>query len=147
MYIQKAIDYRKIGTVGYYVGGMKQVDLKISESKQIILATYSMAAEALDIKSLTSLILTTPKTDVEQAVGRILRVKHSNPLIIDIIDQHDIFKRQWLKRLLFYQKNNYKIVLTKDYKENNWDDISKKNSKKDKELTKELPMGKCLISI
>ena len=61
--------------------------------------------------------------------------------------QHDIFKRQWLKRLLFYQKNNYKIVLTKDYKENNWDDISKKNSKKDKELTKELPMGKCLISI
>ena len=147
VYIQKAIDYRKIGTVGYYVGGMKQVDLKISESKQIILATYSMAAEALDIKSLTSLILTTPKTDVEQAVGRILRVKHSNPLIIDIIDQHDIFKRQWLKRLLFYQKNNYKIVLTKDYKENNWDDISKKNSKKDKELTKELPMGKCLISI
>ena len=58
-------------TVGYYVGGMKEKDLKISETKTVILATYSMAAEALDIKTLTTLFLLTPKTDVQQAVGRI----------------------------------------------------------------------------
>ena len=40
---------------GYYIGGMKQNDLKASETKQIIVATYSMAAEALDIKTLTTL--------------------------------------------------------------------------------------------
>ena len=85
-YLYRAIEYRKIASVGYYIGGMKQKDLKISETKQIIIATYSMAAEALDIKTLTTLVLTTPKTDVEQAVGRILRVKHSSPLVIDIID-------------------------------------------------------------
>ena len=147
VYLQKAIDYRKIGTNGYYIGGMKQKDLKISETKQIILATYSMAAEALDIKTLTSLMLTTPKTDVEQAVGRILRVKHSNTLIIDIIDQHDIFKRQWLKRLSFYKKNNYKIIHTKDYKGNQWKEITKNSSKKDQEIINDLPIGKCLITI
>jgi len=150
VYLQKAIDYRKIGTMGYYIGGMKQKDLKISETKQIILATFSMAAEALDIKSLTSLILTTPKTDVEQAVGRILRVKHSSPLVIDIIDQHDIFKKQFYKRQAFYQKNNYKILHTDDYKGDKWTEITKKNGKqkeKEAEAAKLLPMGKCLISI
>ena len=150
VYLQKAIEYRKIGTIGYYIGGMKQNDLKLSETKQIILATFSMAAEALDIKSLTSLILTTPKTDVEQAVGRILRVKHSRHLVIDIIDQHDIFKKQWYKRQAFYQKNNYKILHTDDYKGDKWSKITKKNGKekeKEAEAAKLLPMGKCLISI
>ena len=78
---------------------MKEKDLKISESKQILIATYSMASEGLDIKTLTTLVFATPKTDIEQAVGRILRVKHNNPLIIDIVDKHDLFRKQWLKRL------------------------------------------------
>ena len=126
VYLYKAIEHRKIAPVGYYIGGMKQQDLKVSETKQIIIATYSMAAEALDIKTLTSLVLATPKTDVEQAVGRILRVKHSSPLIIDILDQHDIFKNQWNKRRAFYHKNNYKIMHTNHYKGNQWKEITKK---------------------
>ena len=47
IYIYKAIEYRKIASVGYYLGGMKQKDLKISETKQIVIATYSMASEGL----------------------------------------------------------------------------------------------------
>ena len=147
-YLYKAIEYRKIASVGYYVGGMKQKDLKISETKKIVIATYSMASEGLDIKTLTTLILATPKTDIEQAVGRIMRVKHNNPLIIDIIDSHDIFKRQWLKRKAFYQKNNYKLMYTSNYKENKWEEIIKKSGKnKDKINTDEINMGKCLIAI
>ena len=109
-YLHDAIDTRNIASVGYYVGGMKEADLKESEDKKIIVATYSMAAEALDIKTLTTLILATPKTDVTQAVGRILRVKHEQPLVVDIIDQHSVFMRQWKKRESFYKKNNYKII-------------------------------------
>ncbi len=148
VYLFKAIEHRKIATVGYYVGGMKQPDLKLSETKQIIIATYSMAAEALDIKTLTTLVLATPKTDVEQAVGRILRVKHSSPLIIDIIDQHDTFKKQWAKRRIFYHKNNYKIKHSDDYKSNSWTDINKKSNKQiEKEIcVLDIPMNKCMIS-
>ena len=40
-----------IDDVGLYVGGMKENDLKQSESKKIIIATYSMASEGLDIKT------------------------------------------------------------------------------------------------
>ena len=49
VYLHDAIEHRNIGTVGYYVGGMKEADLKKSETRQIIIATYAMAAEALDI--------------------------------------------------------------------------------------------------
>jgi superfamily II DNA or RNA helicase len=71
-----------------------------------------MAAEALDIKSLTTLIMVTPKTDIEQAVGRILREKHGSPVVVDIIDSHPPFQNQWAKRKQFYKKQNYKIIQT-----------------------------------
>lgn len=99
-------------TVGYYVGGMKQVDLAISETKQVVLATYAMAAEALDIKTLSTLLLMSPKTDIIQSVGRILRTKHNNPLIVDLVDTHPCFQNQWTKRRQYYKKCNYKIVKT-----------------------------------
>ena len=100
------------GDVGYYVGGMKEKDLKISESKKIVIATYSMASEGLDIKTLTTLMMLTPKTDIVQAVGRILRSKHEHcqPMVIDIIDNQDVFQRQYKTRLKFYNQQNYKVI-------------------------------------
>jgi len=108
-YLYDAVEHRKIASVGYYVGGMKQTSLQATETKQIVLATYAMAAEALDIKTLSTLIMVTPKTDITQSVGRILRVKHENPIIVDIIDSHDIFQNQWAQRKRFYKKSNYRI--------------------------------------
>jgi superfamily II DNA or RNA helicase len=108
-YLHDAIEYRKIASVGYYVGGMKQTDLNETETKSIVLATYAMAAEALDIKSLSTLVMVTPKTDITQSVGRILRVKHENPIIVDIVDSHDLFQNQWKQRRQFYKKCNYRI--------------------------------------
>lgn len=112
-YIFDAINHRNICTVGYYIGGMKEKALKESENKQVILATFSMAAEGLDVKTLTTLFMVTPMTNIEQSVGRILRQKHSfDPVVVDIIDSHDNFQRQWNKRKTFYKKYNYKIIQT-----------------------------------
>ena len=121
-YFHDAIEHRKIATVGYYVGGMKEAALKLSESKKVIIATYAMASEGLDIKTLTTLIMASPKTDVCQSVGRILRVKHSSPLVIDIIDPQDVFRAQWLKRQTYYIKQRYRIIMTdtEGYYKNNW---------------------------
>ena len=113
-YLFKAIEYKKVATVGYYLGGMKEADLKSSESKKIVIATYAMASEGLDIKTLTTLIMATPKTDVCQSVGRILRTKHTTPMVIDIIDAHDLFINQWQKRKAYYKKQNYKIIVTEN---------------------------------
>lgn len=85
-----------LASVGYYVGGMNQTDLKVSEECRVVLATYSMAAEGLDIKTLNSLILATPMSDVTQAVGRILRKENAAcpPWVVDIVDDFSVFQRQ-----------------------------------------------------
>ena len=155
IYLYKAIENRNIASVGYYVGGMKKDDLKSTESKKVIIATYAMASEALDIKSLTSLFLVTPRTDITQAVGRILRVKHERPLVVDFVDTHKVFKNQWSKRLSFYKKSKYKTQYATniDYKKDIWSVLydpslklqptQKTSVKKDKNSLK----GKCLIKI
>lgn len=150
IYLFKAIECRNIASVGYYVGGMKDADLKVSETKKIVIATYAMASEGLDIKTLSTLLLITPRSDVIQSVGRILRVKHERPLIIDIVDSHNVFQKQWAKRRIYYKKSNYKIIHTNSnlYESNKWDIDYDPELKIDKPIkTKELPKGKCLISV
>ena len=73
-----------------------------------------MCSEGLDIPTLNTEFLITPKTDIVQIVGRILRAKHaySHPIIYDFVDSHDVFQRQWLKRKAYYKKQNYKIIGT-----------------------------------
>jgi len=111
-YIYEKVTHLEIATAGYYIGGMKQKDLQETETKQIVIATYAMAAEALDIKTLSRLIMATPKSDITQSVGRILRMKHENPIIVDICDSHGCFENQWYQRRRFYKKNQYKIIRT-----------------------------------
>lgn len=124
-YLFETISHKKFATTGFYVGGMKPLALKETETKQIVLATFAMAAEALDIKSLSTLVMATPKTDIVQSVGRILRMKHENPIVVDIIDTHDIFQNQWRQRKRYYKKCNYRIrfIKSSQYKtmDLNWD--------------------------
>jgi len=137
-------------TVGYYLGGMKEQHLKASEDKQIIIGTYSMASEALDIKSLTTLLMVTPKTSIEQSVGRILRTRHSQPLVIDIVDQHDLFRRQFKKRMAFYKKNKYRVIESISHSPYQWNTIydAKEIIKKDKSSTRREPFtNKCCIEL
>jgi superfamily II DNA or RNA helicase len=124
-YMYKKFVCKNLASVGYYVGGMKELELKHSEKKQVILASYSMSQEGLDIPTLNTEFLITPKTDIVQTVGRILRAKHafSHPIIYDFVDLHDVFQRQWLKRKSYYKKQNYKIIGTNSIEYNT--DISK----------------------
>lgn len=127
-HLQSEIEKDNIGTVGQYVGGMKQVALKESESKRIILATYSMAREGLDIKTLNTLILASPVSDVEQSVGRILRNRQKcveenkiplfYPKVLDIVDNFSIFIAQARKREKYYVHE--KVYMTR-YRVNDYD--------------------------
>jgi superfamily II DNA or RNA helicase len=113
-YIYAKMVCKNLANVGYYIGGMCQDELKKSEKKQVILASYTMCSEGLNIPSLNAEFLITPKTDVVQIVGRILRANHaySHPIIYDFVDSHGLFQRQWMKRRAYFKKQNYKIVET-----------------------------------
>ena len=111
-YLHKKLDEKEISN-GYYLGGMKQQDLKDSEEKQVMLGTFSMASEGFDCKTLNTIFLASPKSNIEQAVGRILRQKKEDrtvvPMVLDIIDDFSVFSRQGDKRVKFYKKNKYTI--------------------------------------
>jgi superfamily II DNA or RNA helicase len=96
---------------GLYLGGMKTNDRDISTGCQVIIGTYQAAGEGFDVAELDTLILATPKSDVEQAVGRILRQKNVNePLVMDIVDSFSIFKGQYYKRRKFYKVSEFKLI-------------------------------------
>jgi superfamily II DNA or RNA helicase len=99
---------------GYYIGGMKQVDLDENAEKcQILLATYQMASEAFSVKKLNTVLLATPRKNVQQSTGRIFRERIEErkvaPHIIDVIDSHDCHKRRWWIRQRFYKECEYTI--------------------------------------
>jgi superfamily II DNA or RNA helicase len=81
------------------------------ETKRILIATYQMCKEGFDVPTLNTLVIATPRPDVDQIVGRILRVEKTkrtvSPLIIDIVDP--AFRRQFQERLSLYNKRDYKV--------------------------------------
>jgi superfamily II DNA or RNA helicase len=94
---------------GYYIGGMKEVQLEISSEKRIILGTYDMAQEGLDIPSLDTIIFASPlKGNLTQTCGRILRGGNGlQPLIIDIMDMVVPFSTKSQARYGYYLENKY----------------------------------------
>ena len=103
-----------ITSVGYYVGGMKQKDLDISATQRVILGTFAMASEGMNIPTLNMVLLATPKSNIEQSVGRILRQKKEErtvqPMILDIVDFGFVeCIGQWNKRRKFYVECGYAL--------------------------------------
>jgi superfamily II DNA or RNA helicase len=101
-------------SMSYYIGGMKEEEREGgAATAKILLATYAMASEAMNIKTLNSVILASPRKKVEQSTGRILRVRaHERkvaPVIVDVVDSHDMYKGQYRKRLIYYRKCKYTI--------------------------------------
>jgi superfamily II DNA or RNA helicase len=100
---------------------MKKAALALSEEKQIIIGTYEMASEGLDIPDLDTLIMTTPKSNITQSIGRIMRKESYDniPLIIDIVDKIDIFYAMYNKRKKIYQENKYEIQVINKFGDDN----------------------------
>jgi hypothetical protein len=120
---------------GLYMGGMKEADLARSSKKQIIFATFSQAHEGLDIPSLDTVILATPKSDIVQSIGRIMREtsgKKNNPRIYDVVDHWSVFFAMYQKRLKVYRQGGFNIPHSGGVA---------------KEDEGGLPKGKCLIRV
>uniref|UniRef100_A0A6C0K937 Helicase ATP-binding domain-containing protein n=1 Tax=viral metagenome TaxID=1070528 RepID=A0A6C0K937_9ZZZZ len=103
-------------TMSYYIGGMKEkVREEGAATARILLASYAMASEAMNIKTLNTVILASPRKHVEQSTGRILRVRPSErvvvPLIVDIVDVHPMYRGQWKKRLAYYKACAYSLKM------------------------------------
>lgn len=120
--------------VGYYIGrnGLnkkRHTDmLEASKSCRVILATYDMAMEGLNIKSLNTLLLASPLVglttqkvrgeervfcnDIKQTVGRILRDRHSDMprIVVDVVDCFSNYYGWAQQRERYYRKEKYRVL-------------------------------------
>jgi superfamily II DNA or RNA helicase len=95
---------------GLYIGGMKEKDLEESARAPIVIATFQLAHEGLDIPALDTVILSTPKSDIKQSIGRIMREtagKANEPLIYDVADHWSVFFAMYRKRMKVYREGGF----------------------------------------
>jgi len=100
-------------TTGLYLGGMDSVSLKESNDCNVIIGTYTMCAEGYDNSALNTVLLSTSKRDIRQAVGRVLGLRSQGvlePLIIDICDTFGVFGSQASARKKWYRDEGFNIL-------------------------------------
>ena len=86
-----------------------------NKEEHYLFATYNLAREGLDIKSLNRLFLVAPtknKISLIQSIGRIERKDEGKetPICYDIVDNDIYFEKAWKVRKGIYKKNNNKII-------------------------------------
>ena len=97
---------------GLYMGGMSEADLEESSKCSIIIGTFSQAHEGLDIPTLDTLVLATPKSDIKQSIGRILREtpgKKNEPHIWDLRDKWSVLNAMYHKRCKVYREGGFTL--------------------------------------
>lgn len=99
-------------TSSIFVGGMKDEEYETAKKCDVIFATFSLAKEGFDHDVLDSCILATPKSDVVQVVGRILRKKNANfPLVVDLVDRNfQAFTGMYYRRRKYYKSQDYEFL-------------------------------------
>jgi len=109
------------GSVGLYVGSVNKRRLskdQLDEAKKcdIVLATYGMMAEGTDIPELDTLFFATPRSEVEQVVGRIQRFCDGKKelLIVDPYFNTIFNKRMADKRRRVFEKLDFTKQEIKD---------------------------------
>lgn len=106
---------RKVGVpekdLAYYVGGLSKKGREEAKVKPVILATYAFTSEATDIPWLDCLVMATPRANVIQIVGRVLREypDKPRPIVLDLIDPMRIYWTFSKKRLGWYQSIGAKL--------------------------------------
>jgi superfamily II DNA or RNA helicase len=101
---------KEIDDVGIFISEKKEHD------KKVIIATHGSCGIGIDIPRLDTLIFASPRSDIEQPVGRILRYYEGKkqPLIVDIVDLA-CKEMKWYaeKRKKFYHKIGIKQIVEK----------------------------------
>jgi len=97
----------------FFYGKMSKVERDYAAAHgDIIFGTFEMAQEALDIPRLNTVMFLTPKKDIKQATGRILRKilcqGDVKPMIIDFIDDMSVFTKHGLHRAKYYKKRKFR---------------------------------------
>jgi len=80
--------------------------------RRVLMASYSMAREALDVSTLSAVVFATPVGSIVQAIGRVTRPNPTKKTPVQAVDVSDDFSMfVWLgkKRLRTYREKGYPV--------------------------------------
>lgn len=107
-------------TIGYFVGERTKKKKAARERevclRRVVLTTFKMGEEAMDIPTINTIVLAMPKKGMEQMVGRITRganleTKKLYPKVIDVIDcTVRVCTNMFAHRRREYKKLGYQII-------------------------------------
>ena len=110
--LETCIENLSEGSYGLLSGTLKQKELERVLLQRIILGTYQKGRDGLDVKRLDTLVFLTPPSNLEQAVGRIVRTDNDKlqPVVIDVVDKgcKDMLDRASYRKR-FYENKGWKI--------------------------------------
>jgi len=92
--------------VALYAGTMRKAALEAAAKVPVIIATYGKMAEGTNIPELDMAVFATPRADVRQTAGRVLRYLPGKrqPVLIDLLDDDSwVFESYAKSRLRWYR--------------------------------------------
>lgn len=106
----------EIFSIGYRVGGLSEEETDNAATCDVILATYPEAEEGVNVPRIDTVFLVTPRSDVEQSVGRGLRShpEKNIPHFYYYADAFSLFEKQGWKVRNYFQKEGYNITWRDD---------------------------------
>jgi superfamily II DNA or RNA helicase len=98
--------------IGYYCGGRSKAEHARAKKSRVVLATYQMCSTGTDVPEWDTLVMATPRANVKQPVGRVLRYADGKrrPVIFDPVDDDAIFRSFHQSRLKQYYELGAEIL-------------------------------------
>ena len=98
-------------SVGVFKSGMSKPVYEEHIGRKVVLCSYGMADEGLDKTEADTCIMASPKTRVEQCIGRVQRpcATKQSPLVLDVVDDVPTFEHQRWARQRHYNKRGYEV--------------------------------------
>lgn len=102
----------KPSDIGVFTGTANKSTLEAQKAKRVVLTTYQMCAEAVNVPRWDTAVLALPRSNIVQIVGRILREhdEKAQPVVLDLVDDIKVLTGYYGKRLKQYQDLHSTIV-------------------------------------
>ena len=113
--ISKKISSARVPNTGYFYGTTVDGEEFKAGKYKVLLASYSLVAEGLDVPMLENIIMASPVKDMRlviQAIGRCQRPYKDKKIanVYDLVDNVSMLEKFFTKRKSVYKKEGWKIV-------------------------------------
>lgn len=93
--------------LAFYVGGLKKKEREKAVESPVLLCTYKYIDIGTDLPWFDTLVFATPRSDIVQTAGRILREypDKKQPILFDLVDEDsEVFSGYYFNRRRYYKK-------------------------------------------